>query len=469
MKNISISRLFVLFFLLTCPSHSQPGDLPNQQYSGFIGEGEKEFAQKFGFRYYGLYGVQNDPGNPTSVHSLNEANDPPPGKNVIRKVAQLNHRQDGLGYTAVQFQESLKAFAQRRASWYANPFWWWSAPQYSWWSPDPGNLLKNERREIRNTINRDRLRGSRSNIWEIGNEPNLFPFMEPAAYARIFELYYREIKAMDPDARIALGSFFMPELIPDDARDYIGHLIMIKGSEEYDKAVDSWWNKQKEYAGAAAWTGTLGLARWASLGLEKWGAYAAERAARDVKNMLMRKLFGRSSAQYFQEVLNALPPDITPDLISVHPYMGDFKKRYPASNLLDIMERSIGEMRNHAASKRTYPRYCDDGSCRQGGPGFFVTEFGNINPSMGEFDMADRMHQILHRFQSLGMQGWLWYKPVGNDKQFEMFQGTVGGFPLTQLVRPGFQWDAARTIECADFNYLGQTYWGIINAWAPCQ
>ncbi len=92
-----MKHTFALLCLIATTTFSSPF------FSGFIGDGERAFAQKFGFRLYGLDGNQNDDANPTTVHSLMRANDPPPGKSVIRKVAQLGNRKDGLGYSAVHY------------------------------------------------------------------------------------------------------------------------------------------------------------------------------------------------------------------------------------------------------------------------------------------------------------------------------------------------------------------------------
>ena len=56
-------------------------------------------------------------------------------------------------------------------------------------------------------------------VWEIGNEPNLYPYIEPTAYAYLYAKYYKHIKALDSTARVMPGGLFVKEIFP--ALDYL--------------------------------------------------------------------------------------------------------------------------------------------------------------------------------------------------------------------------------------------------------
>ena len=91
--------------------------------------------------------------------------------------------------SAVTFSGKLYAYSLRLTKYYANPAWFFGKPQFTWWTPQPTSLWTNEMDQIRAAINRDRQNGSYLNIWEIGNEPNMFPLLEPKGrrWISIFE------------------------------------------------------------------------------------------------------------------------------------------------------------------------------------------------------------------------------------------------------------------------------------------
>jgi hypothetical protein len=68
---------------------------------GAIGDAEREFAQMMNMEWYALYGnhINDALGNPaTSLTSLLDSLDPPPGIDVVRKVGTFEHRNDGFRY-----------------------------------------------------------------------------------------------------------------------------------------------------------------------------------------------------------------------------------------------------------------------------------------------------------------------------------------------------------------------------------
>ena len=197
-----------LFCFLTGMLHAAP-----DPRFGFVGTGGKAFSEKFGIPYYTLEG--NYPVSGTLFSSVDPANDPPAGHKVVREVAKLNVRNDGLGLTSTQFQTNFQNYATSLATWYllhAGP-----KPQFTWYSPNGAALAAAESLQIITTIRREKTLNPAvtGTVWEIGNEPNLFPALLPAAYADIFSRYYRIIKGEDSTAKVAFGAIFLRETAED--------------------------------------------------------------------------------------------------------------------------------------------------------------------------------------------------------------------------------------------------------------
>jgi hypothetical protein len=51
--------------------------------------------------------------------------------------------------------------------------------------------------------------------WEVGNEPNWFPYLTPLQYARHYVRYYDLITGLDPQARLLHGGLFVKEFVDD--------------------------------------------------------------------------------------------------------------------------------------------------------------------------------------------------------------------------------------------------------------
>jgi hypothetical protein len=184
---------------------------------GLVGTGGAAFAGKFGFRYYTLEGnYAADKG--TLFSSVDPSQDPPPGFSVVREVAKLNVRTDGLGQSNAQFQTQFNRYGKDLAAWYLTPAWARGAkPVFAWYHPDAEALAQAESLQIAATVRRERARtpAITGTVWEIGNEPNLFPAITPGEYAAIFTAYRRIIKAQDPGAQVAMGALFLPEPAED--------------------------------------------------------------------------------------------------------------------------------------------------------------------------------------------------------------------------------------------------------------
>ena len=178
---------------------------------GFVGTGGRAFAAKFGLPYFTLEGNYAE-GKGSVFASVDPDNDPAPGSRVVREVAKLNVRTDGLGQTNAQFQAKLTQYVKDLATWYALPSWArGSKPAFAWYSPDAAALAAAESTQIAETIRREKAAGIAGTVWEIGNEPNLFPAITPAEYGAIFAAYRRMIKGEDASATVAMGALFLPE------------------------------------------------------------------------------------------------------------------------------------------------------------------------------------------------------------------------------------------------------------------
>jgi len=57
--------------------------------------------------------------------------------------------------------------------------------------------------------------GGKGRVWEIGNEPNLLPYIQPKNAAYLYSIYYKYIKSLDSTAKIMNGGLFVTEAIPD--------------------------------------------------------------------------------------------------------------------------------------------------------------------------------------------------------------------------------------------------------------
>jgi len=55
----------------------------------------------------------------------------------------------------------------------------------------------------------------RERVWEIGNEPNLLPYIPPKSAAYLYCIYYKFIKSVDPTAKVMNGGLFVMEAMPD--------------------------------------------------------------------------------------------------------------------------------------------------------------------------------------------------------------------------------------------------------------
>lgn len=52
-------------------------------------------------------------------------------------------------------------------------------------------------------------------VWEIGNEPNLLPYIQPKSAAYLYFIYYKYIKSLDSTAKVMNGGLFVTEAMPN--------------------------------------------------------------------------------------------------------------------------------------------------------------------------------------------------------------------------------------------------------------
>lgn len=81
--------------------------------------------------------------------------------------------------------------------------------------------------------------GYTGQVWEIGNEPNWYPYIYPGLYAYQYQLYYDHIKSLDPTARIMPGG-----IVPMGTMTFcFGHEWVEEWLDAFlahDPAIDVW-------------------------------------------------------------------------------------------------------------------------------------------------------------------------------------------------------------------------------------
>lgn len=379
---------------------------------GFVGTGGAAFALKFGLPYYALEG--NYPATGNVFSSVNPVNDPPPGHKVLRKVAKLNVRNDGLGQSNAAFQAAFEAYAQSLTIWYATKA--GPKPTYTWFAPNTAALAAAESLQIVNTIRREKLANPAitGTVWEIGNEPNLFPAILPAEYAALYTRYHRIIKGEDSTAKIAFGPLFIRET-GADLKPMTRELIIAR------------------LTAANALT-LLGQARFDSL-------------ITDIADStLFKRVFALATRDYVAQAFAALPSGIRPDYISLHVYPYD--DRPPIQAKADV--------------KRRVDSVITELSLITQGRPVWITEFGNINAALGEGEVAVAMSDLIDVFvANTGIGNLFYYKATGADQQLDILSGlgNITSPPLTRLaVDSGFS-PTDGNFQCNRLNDIGQMYY----------
>jgi hypothetical protein len=385
---------------------------------GLVGTGGAAFAAKFGFKYYTLEGNYAD-GKGTVFSSVDPANDPAAGFSVVREAAKLNVRTDALGQTNAQFQAKLNQYAKDLATWYITPSWArGSKPAFAWYSPNANALIQAESLQIVRTLRREKAAtpAITGTVWEIGNEPNLFPAITPAEYAAIFANYLRVIKAEDPAAVVAMGSIFMPEPCED---------LKAKLGEELE-------SKMRAELQTAGYYNTL-----VSMGV-------FPNLVNDLKNTLLSRMLALPAKEYLRQVLAAT--SARPDLVTLHVYPYDDRAPFQDSAALrSVLDTTVAGINAMLASVGAVAP-------------LWVTEFGNIEQSLAEQQVADRTRRLIGAFSATSaIAMWFHYKSTGSDDQFALFSS--GPAPLTRLAVDAAFAPASGDFPCSRLNAVGKAYW----------
>lgn len=403
------------------------GVLPGDEAFGLVGTGGKAFAARFGLKYYTLEGNYS-PGSGTTFSSVHSANDPEAGFSVVREVAKLNVRTDALGETNAQFQTKLNNYAKALATWYPVPSCCrGSKPTLSWYQPNASALAAAESLQIVETIRREKARNPAvtGTVWEIGNEPNLFPAILPTEYAALFEAYRRIIKAEDPTALVAMGSLFIPE-VNQDLKAKLGEELETKMQAELQAA----------------------------------GVYTAVHAAgffddlvNDVKNTMLSRMMALSTREYLRQVL--LATSARPDLVTLHVY--PFDDRAPALDSAArraVLDTTFAGVRAQLLSQGSTARV-------------WITEFGNIEQGKDEQAVAKLSQDLIAAFRAQdSVEKWFHYKSTGADEQFALF--STGTPPLTRLANDPAFTPATGAFACSRLNAVGRAYYRESHGGASC-
>jgi hypothetical protein len=381
---------------------------------GFVGTGGKPFAQKFGLPYYALEG-NYDSANGSVFSSVNPANDPDSGFKVLRKVAKLNVRIDALGQSNAQFQAGFEAFAQALTAWYNTSGTRPGKPQYTWYAPDANALAAAESLQIIQTIRREKQKSPAvtGTVWEIGNEPNFFPALLPAQYAALYANYHRIIKREDSTAKIAFGPLFIRET-GEDLKPMTREVVATKLTS----------------GGALA---LLGQAKFDSL------------VADLTDSTLFKRVFALGTASWVSQAFAALPPNVRPDYISLHVY--------PYDDRAPTLTKSVIQTRVDSLVTALL--------VITGGKPVWITEFGNVNPSLSVSAVSSAMSDLIDVFTAnAGIGNLFYYKATGADKQLD-FLADLGasGVPLTRLATDSAFSPANGEFSCNQLNAIGKMYY----------
>ncbi len=472
---------------------------------GVIGEGATQFVQIMQLKWYEIYGNHTDPPPPNppyTVTSLAASADPVSGVSVVRKVGTFDHRHDGFGYSVGNFKSDLDSFIKARIGWYLFPFegCWTSVsfpcirrwqvricqsripslcvadrPRFRWFQPKAAALAAADAKQIQAAVLRDNMAmRPRRTVWEIGNEPNMFPYISPQDYAVLFREYYKVIKRADPNAEIVIGALFDRDFIKQDAVAHFGELLDEKILDA-GVGVGAATFLIGAYLGSIFFPPIIVLAPWLAL----YTSNAVTSSLDDAKNLVQGTLLNYTTRQYFSLVLsnldrtvdingNGVFTPLLPDAISVHYYPFDVEGRYTRNDIITRISNTSAWLSTDLYANRG--RFAP----------VAITEAGNINwelrmdPIGGDVIPLTRMIDILDGAgsppQNLGTNTnfnvlLLWYKPLLVDPKF----APLGIQPAyTRFIEdPTFDaFKAQAKIDfngwasfCFDLNVLGREYY----------
>jgi hypothetical protein len=408
MRSVEFAKNLIFLRLIWLPifAHSAPNE-----HFGFVGTGGRAFAEKFDLPYYTLEGNYH-PSTGNLFSSVHPANDPAPGKQVVREVAKLNVRIDGLGESNGQFQTKVNAFSQALVTWYLSGS-IGTKPRYTWYLPDVVALASAEESQIVATMDREknRMPPITGTVWEIGNEPNLFPALTPQSYAALFTLYYKIIKTKDPNAKIAFGSLFLREPA-EDLRPRMEETLR---------------------------------ANLVTSGLVE-GTALFNAVYEDIRLTLFSRIFASGTLEYTKACFAALDPKIQPDLFSVHVYPYD--DRPPSLGVQQIKAKLDSLLLDLDTFFLTKGLKLP----------IWVTEFGNINPALNTpIAVATMASGLIDAFEdNPTIHKWFYYKATGADQQFTLLPNSAP--PLTRLAVDSAFEPTDGDFPCGRLNAVGHMY-----------
>ena len=427
---------------------------------GFVGGGAQQFAHKFKTGSYVTIGNHDNSGqiqNLTLAATSNEWY----FDEIVRRVATLDARKDGLGQTVNAFESGIKKWSEELYIWYninkPDKIWNWLSggepkPTYTWWKPNVAKLIAADSAQLEAAIRRDMAWSRADRItYEIGNEPNLFPYIDPIDYADLYMAYARFIRKINPDAKLALGAYFMMEMFPDNASK--------------NKVIDLFEQKSHRQVNDNDYLGLLNTFGQNLLN--------TDHVISTVVGNIQAKLFKYTTLDYHREVLNRISkqPEFTPTNLSVHIYPADVGDGTIISDNWFIPKAMDASEKMVLLTSRAFP------AIKKGEPKILITEWGNINYKLTEKQVETRtfiMGNQLKDYDYWHEMKWFYYKPVGVDaKAAALLPGQPAPFSrMISNINYNFplvpQTLGEDPFPCRNLNNLGIIYYRLANNNKDC-
>jgi hypothetical protein len=166
----------------------------------------------------------------------------------------------------------------------------------------------------------------------------------------------------------------------------------------------------------------------------------------DLWKTVSSRTLSLGTADYFAQVMAAIDTSIRPDIVSLHVY--PYEDRTPV----------LGD----ADRKRVLDSLADTLSARMLRRGItaplWITEFGNVNPSLNDEQAAAQASSLIDVFTANAkFQKWFYYKGTGSDQQLAGLPGIPA--PLTRLVKDSAFNPADGNFPCGRLNAIGRMYY----------
>lgn len=415
------------------PDVTGPGVVATNKI-GFVGDGAVEMKKKMHAKALVAIGNHLPDGRLQNLINVSTDADYAAGEWVVRRIGKLDGRIDGLGYVPSQQESDIQGWVEDKA-YSMLPFGPSDPGPYDWWSPNVSALIAADDAQIAQAVTA--LRGTpaaQQNVWEIGNEPNYFPSLTPKEYGQLFNAYAAAVRTRDPDARVAIGALWSPDLMmsPSDFRQMIVDIAKSKALEGKPDIIPNWILRE---------------------------------IGEGVGDMLYRRTawYNGHAAEYLREALKEVPAWLAPIDVSLHAYPLDIRNPVADSTLVAAMNTMITQV---AAEVEAF----NARSARSKKPQVFVTEYGNVNPGFNVYRARDRMEAMTRELANGGLvEAAFYFKPIGVDRALSSALGVAA--PITRLVHEetyAFPYPTPdNPLPCADLNAIGLSLYTLING-APC-